>query len=240
MKHVKALYRIKPYTVSPAFQSRNLANPSQGKWFKDFENCKDVQKDGPIHNAMKLAKSGWSAVKSKYLQPSIIDVEDQNDKDIPWPLTMPWPGSFLASSNLLRDYPQHAIFALVEQQVVSLYRQKMIEESPAIGELHNGIMDILSRYLPDNDFFVFPDGIQTPENYEEKEDEEPNIDTIILSDYWTTNCLEYATEISDIIKYCSKKKIMLAKPGGAMDNERVREHFEAFIEVSIVIELLLN
>ena len=42
MKHVKALYRIKPYTVSPAFQSHNLANPSQGKWFKIFKNCKDV------------------------------------------------------------------------------------------------------------------------------------------------------------------------------------------------------
>lgn len=124
---------------------------------------------------MKLAKSEWSAVKSKHLQPSIIDIEDENDKDIPWPLTMPWPGSFLASSNLLRNYPRHAIFALVEQQVISLYRQKMIEESPAIGELRNGIMNILSRYLPDDDFFMFQMGSKPQKIMRKKKMKNPTL-----------------------------------------------------------------
>jgi len=61
---------MKQFAASPQALSQNLKNSTKGRWFRVYENCAEVQQDGPIHTAMKLIKSGWS---SKNLQPALLE-----------------------------------------------------------------------------------------------------------------------------------------------------------------------
>jgi len=201
MESVEALYTIKKCVSSGAALTRNLDNPSHGELYKKFERYSEVQKDGPLHKAMKLGKGGWSSIKSEGLQPGRINIEG-----LLWPLTVPWSNSFLTMSNIVRDFPRHAVSALVEKNVVELYHPEMIAELPAVGTLRREMTEILTRYLPDKDEFAFADGIQQT-TYKEKKD--IKLESLLKNERQMTMFGGYNSELADIIKYCSKKKIIL-------------------------------
>lgn len=236
MSAVQAVYTIKTHVSSGPALTRNLTNPVRGDWYRYFELSREVQSGGPIHEAMKIARGDASTLSkararakgNALLQPGRTDLED-----LPWPLSVPWPGSFLTSNNIGRDFSKHAMFATIEAHVVSLYRLQMIEDSPAIGNLRDDLVETLSRYLPEGETFSLPDGIATPEYDVEMADED--VETMLKMEKQQAVFTAYETEILDMIKYCSKKKVLLAAPGGSLDNERVRKAFGAFIEVSLLI-----
>ena len=67
----------------------------------------DFLLEGTVYQAMKAGKQNVKAKKGRI-----------NAQDLPWPLSVPWPGSFLKSSKPERDYLVHAIFADIEVEIV--------------------------------------------------------------------------------------------------------------------------
>ncbi|KAF8799686.1 hypothetical protein BYT27DRAFT_7316212, partial [Phlegmacium glaucopus] len=237
MQAIKALYMIKGYVNTGPPTTRGLSSPLNSGLYKKYSKSPEVAVEGTIYKAMKLGKSGHSAIINKRssrgqsMQFPTINVEG-----LPWPLTVPWVGSFLTSANPARDFPKHATFALIETEVVSLYRKDMIKACPTIGSLRLEISATLDHYQPaDSLKFKLPDGIKVPdaEDYENPVDDDVPVETLVQNDQLASSFSDYTEELQDIIKYCGKKKIMLAVPGGSRDNERVRDAFEVFIKTLI-------
>lgn len=234
---VTALYAIQQHVSTGPALDRNLGNPSQGRAYQKFEKDSAVSVNGPIYNAMKMAREGWSASKAQTVQQGLIDVED-----LPWPLTTPWSRSFLTSGNFARDFHRHAVYGLVEKFIVASYRQMMIKSSYEIGQLRKDILKLLERYMPD---FKFPDGIVTPSQKEYNEVDNPdNLEDLLQTTNLTASFSKYNKDVEDIIKFCSKKSVMLANPNGSRDSAVVRRAFRKFIKVSglpvIFFDLLKN
>lgn len=156
----------------------------------------------------------------------------RSNEHLLWPLTVPWPNSFVTSSNPARDFPRHGVFAAIEVDIVDRYRQKMIYASPEIGKLRRDILDILAHYNTLDDPYRFPDGLITPEKdgYGEKVDE--NIDEFLRAQRLSASFKRYTSEVEEIMKFCGKQSVMLGHPSGSKDSIVVREIFDEFIEVS--------
>jgi len=176
---------------------------------------------------MMLCRSGTSVADAKTLQPSRIDVEG-----LPWPLSVPWSGSFLTSSNPSRDLPAHGIFADIEAEIVPKYRETMIQSYPDIGDLRQNIASLLEFYQKAE--FEFPDGIPDPE-YDEEMMVYEKPEAILLNERLSASHMRYNSQIEEIIKCCAKQPVMLAHPSGDLDSAVVREAFEDFITVSVVM-----
>ena len=179
---------------------------------------------GTIYEAMKLARKGQSVLLAQRSQPSVIDVEG-----LPWPLSVPWVGSFLTSSNPSRDLLRHGIFAEMEVELVAKYRELLIGDHEAIGNLRSEISLILEGYLGNDIEFQFPDGIEIP-SYGNKTQEK--LASILLSERLSTSHERYNNQVEDIIKFCARQPVMLAHPHGDEDSIVVREAFVDFINVS--------
>jgi hypothetical protein len=172
---------------------------------------------------MLLCRAGTSASKAKECQP-IVDHDD-----LPWPLSVPWSGSFLTSSNPSRDFPAHGIFGQIEELVVSEYRAELIEGFEKIGDLRNQIVAVLSCYLDPGSKFEFADGIKTPSYSLEKP---MDLDSMLLEGRLKTSYENYNSQMLEIMKFCGKQSVMLAHPFGDKDSAVVRKAFEDFITVS--------
>ena len=240
MRAGTALSLIKNIVTSGPALTRNIAKPSKGeyinpflqaKWLNHYKgrwyrNLKKVyeEKKELITKAMSMCRSGQPVRKSKMSQPGLIDYEG-----LPWPLSVPWSGSFVTSANPSRDFPRHAMYGLIEEYIVPLYRVDMIQNTPEIGVLRDDISDILRQYLSDEDY-TFPDKIQTPERYEVRRFSQ--FQTVLHSDRLTESFSKYNNQVEDIIKSVAKHPVLLANPFGDKDSVVVREAFEGFIQVS--------
>jgi hypothetical protein len=175
--------------------------------------------NGVVFNAMVLCRSGTSANKAKECQPSFDSVDN-----LPWPLSVPWSGSFLISSNPSRDLIAHGIFGDIEDYIVSKYRENMIRRAPAIGQLRDDICVIFRSVFGE---FEFADGIETPEYHNMG-----NQEAMLIKEKLSASYSKYSSQVEDIIKYCGKQSVILAHPFGDKDSVVVREAFEGFITVS--------
>lgn len=173
---------------------------------------------------MVVCRQGKGAYKSKSRQPATIIADD-----LPWPLSVPWSGSFLTSSNPARDFPRHGVYAAIEAYVVPLYRVDMIERYPEVGDLRNDISEILGQYVEGDEPFAFADGIETPETYGVQHTQ---LDAVLESDRLSDSFVRYHSEVKEIIRCCAKQTVMLAHPFGNQDSALVREAFEDFITVT--------
>ena len=88
-----------------------------------------------------LAKGATTVKKAKKQQNPSLDVEG-----LPWPLSVPWSGSFLLSSKPCRDYIAHGVFSDMEVMIVSMYRWKMIESSADISKLRDEMVGLLRNF----------------------------------------------------------------------------------------------
>ena len=165
---------------------------------------------------MTVSRDGSSVNKSMRVQK-----RPANEKGLlPWPLTVPWSGSFLTSKNPTRDFPEHGVYAGIEAHVVSMYRPAMVQGWTEIGMLRKSIADILGSYLADGKEYYYPDNIQTPQIITES------------SDPGSSSFLRYYSQVEEIIKFCAKQQVMLAHPGLNKDSASVRKSFEQFTMVS--------
>ena len=139
-----------------------MTNFHKGPAWLERVGKKDFSPGGVVYEAMVLAKGTTTVEKAKKQQNPSLDVEG-----LPWPLSVPWSGSFLLSSKPSRDYIAHGVFADMEVMIVSMYRRKMIESSADISELRDEMVGLLRKFYDD---FRFADGIET---YFEDEDLAP-------------------------------------------------------------------
>ena len=173
---------------------------------------------------MAMCRQGTSVKEAKVLQPSRIDHED-----LPWPLTVPWSGSFLVSSNANRDFISQGIFGVIEEELVRSYRADMLKQYPEIAELRQEISQIFSDHLPAATAFIFPDGIEDVLNDKVKYQE---ASSVLLQERLLASHSLYKSQLEEIIKFCGKQNVMLANPAGNQDSPEVRLAFKQFIEVS--------
>ena len=244
MRAVTALSLIKDTVSNGEASDRNLVKPSKGEYINPipnsnlsnpynlkgphYNNCERTyeRKKETIHQAMTICRSSGQSVKvSKTCQPALIDYEG-----LPWPLSVPWSGSFLTSSNPTRDFPRHGVYALIEKHIVSLYREEMIQSTPEIGVLRSDISCVLTKYLPDGTY-TFADNIQTPELYETRRFTE--LETVLHCDRLSKSFSNYNNQVEEIIKCVAKQTVLLANPFGDEDSYLVRGAFESFVDVSL-------
>lgn len=173
---------------------------------------------------MLMCHAGTSQDKALTCQPPRLV-----QKNLPWPLSVPWPGSFLISKNTSRDYIPHAIFADMEKEMVSSYREEMILETPEIGEIRGLVADQLTPFM-NGQPFVFADGIEMPDYNDEFRF--VKLQAVLRQERLSASYLKYNTEMEHIVKFCEKRSVMLAHPSGDLDSVPVREAFGAFITVS--------
>lgn len=171
-----------------------------------------------------LAKGATTVKKAKKQQNPSLDVEG-----LPWPLSVPWSGSFLLSSKPCRDYIAHGVFSDMEVMIVSMYRWKMIESSADISELRDEMVGLLQKFYPD---FRFADGIETWDGF--KDEEFQDLNTLLYDERLSASYLMYNSQVQEIIKFCAKQPVMLADPSGEKDSARVRAAFREFISVSFL------
>jgi len=183
---------------------------------------KDFLLGGTVYEAMVLARAGTKVGQAKKWQPSRIDVEG-----LPWPLTVPWMGSFLTSSNPSRDLVKHGIFADMEVELVSKYRLKLVESCHTIGLLRGEIADFFTSFMDEE--FVYPDDLDSPVYYKSQMKE---VDTVVHNERLLASHLNYNKQVEEIIKFCGKQSVLLAHPSSDKDSVVVREAFEVFIDVS--------
>lgn len=174
-----------------------------------------------------ICRAGQSAKQLRVVQPARIDHEN-----LPWPLSVPWSGSFVSSQNPTRDFWRHAVYAAIEAFVVPLYRDGMIKKYPEVGELRNDISSVLENYNTGEIEYAFPDGIKTPTNYSASF---APLQEVIRSEKISTSFAMYTNEVNEIVKMCAKQSVMLAHPSHNLDSHRVREAFDGFISVSGIV-----
>lgn len=153
-----------------------------------------------------------------------------NYEGVPWPLTVPWLGSFVWSANPARDFPRHGVFATIEEHVVSLYRETMITQNPEVGELREDIISIFNAYCREGSSFTFADGIPTPDTYTKAF---VQTEQVLLEERLSASFAKYRSEVNEIIQFCAKKSVMLAHPLDNRDSAPVRDAFDGLIAVSL-------
>jgi hypothetical protein len=178
---------------------------------------------GSVYEAMMLCRQGSSNLKRS--QPNVNDAEG-----LPWPLQVPWSGSFITSQNPSRDLVAHGIFATMEVNLVKGYREKMILNHYEVGNLRHTIAQVLSFYLDANDEYHFADGIEVPVSY--SGDALETLAKVLLDEQLVVSYTKYNSEVEEIIKCCAKQSAMLAHPKGDLDSHVVRKAFSDFITVS--------
>lgn len=260
MEAVKALYLIKNYvTTSGAVRTRNLDEGAKGEiliklsilcandfhkadLYEKHKNSADFKPNGKVYNAMVLVKGSPANKNPKESQRPVF----RSNEDLLWPLSAPWQGSYIISSNPARDFPRHGIYAAMEVEVVDMYRQRMINSSSEISMLRRDISELLgSFYPPSADPFQYPDGLNAPSEEEFSQVADDDIDALERSERSSASYERYAAQVQEIIKFCGKQPVMLAHPSGSRDSAVVRDAFDDFIKVSgqecrFTIEGLIN
>jgi len=207
---------------------KKFANPNKADAFKTRTTQVEFNPGGKVYEAMLMCRTKRGA-DPRLSQPSRIDIEG-----LPWPLSVPWPGSFLTSGNAARDFNAHAVFADMEKETVKGYREQMISSHIDIGDLRNEIVNLLGKYYAKEDpqavGWYFADSISLPAynsdtSFEDRED-------TLLNDALNQSYSEYNSQVQEIIKFCARQPVMLAHPSGDKDNAFVRKAFQDFITVS--------
>jgi hypothetical protein len=198
--------------------------PRHSKYYLARSETAMFRPGGVVYEAMMLCRAETPANKAKECQPSCHD-------DLPWPLSVPWSGSFLISSNPTRDLISHGIFADIEEDIVSGYRKGMIASIAEIGQLRDDICGILCFTFGE---FQFADGIETPEYHHHPKSAAGIADRMLRKEQLSASYMTYTSQVEDIIKFCGKQSVMLAHPFGDKDSVVVREAFKGFITVSVL------
>ena len=202
-----------------------MTNFHKGQAWLERAEKKDFHPGGAVYDAMELGRQGTSVAKAKKQQDT-LDI-----KGLPWPLSVPWSGSFLTSTKPRRDLVSHGVFADIEMAVVQSYRRKMIEKFRNIGSFRLHLEELLQSYMEEGLKFKFADGINfTLDIYGELEFEEH--ETVLLNHRLSASSSQYKSEVNDIIKFFAKQPVMLSHPSGDKDSAKVRNAFKDFIEVS--------
>ena len=207
-----------------------MTNFHKGKAWLERADKKEFIPGGAVYQAMTLGRAGTKVAEAKVTQIPSIDIDG-----LPWPLSVPWSGSFLTSANPARDFPAHGIFADIEMEIVRTYRQRMIESSADIALLRGEIEALFREFYPN---FQFADGIATPLEFNDEEFQD--LDTLLIEEKLKASHSKYVNQVEEIIKFCAKQSVLLAKPSGENDSARVRDRFDKFIRASFLLFKRIN
>ena len=177
--------------ISPIYYF--LTNFHKGKAWLERADKKEFIPGGAIYQAMTLGRAGTKVSEAKVTQIPSINIDG-----LPWPLSVPWSGSFLTLANPARDFPVHGIFADIEMEIVRTYRRRMIESSADIFMLRGAIEQLKASHL------------------------------------------KYVSQVEEIIKFCAKQSVLLAKPSGKNDSAQVHDRFDKFIRASFLLFKRIN
>lgn len=154
-----------------------------------------------------------------------------------------WCGPKLLKKNMTCNLSKYAYASVIEEQIVTEYREDMFEEIPETATLHWATALVLTKIIVKKQnkapmlglsVFTFMDGIDAPHVTQTHTNVEPYIDK---RHTWTA-FLHYHKETQDIIQVVKRKDVVVAIPGRKTTAVAVHNKINELIEVSRMSILL--